>query len=118
MGVVAVAQALHRVACLDISMCNKVSEMGLKALSVGCRALLKLVSLPFGSKPKLSSIVFAWLKCFHCIQDVCGCSLLSRQAIGNASALLADCAIKSSLSDENSLRHRVERFGFFFVPAL
>ena len=93
-------------------MCIKVSETGLKSLAVSCRALLKLVSLPFGPKPKFSSNVFVWLMCCHCFQDVCGCSLLSRQAIGNASALLPDCAVKSSLSDENSFRQRVERFAF------
>ena len=42
-GVVSVAQCLPRMACLDISLCSKVSENGLKVISNCCRALLRLV---------------------------------------------------------------------------
>jgi hypothetical protein len=79
-GVVALAHACTRMACLDLSMCNKLSELALKTVSHCCRALLRL--------------------------DICGCSLMSRKAIEDASKLLVDCSIKNSLSDESSRSFR------------
>ena len=42
-GVVAIAKASRNLACLDISMCSKFSENGLKVVSSCCKALLRLV---------------------------------------------------------------------------
>jgi hypothetical protein len=102
-GVVAAAQGLPRLACLDISMCTKFSEAGLKTLSSCCKAMLRLVRVLINTHNHLTPFS-------RHFQDVCGCSLLRRQAIVQAAALLVDAAIKSSLSDENALKLREERW--------